>query len=40
MSRMFGIPIAFVVGYAVARWFGDAIKACIELIAKELGDWF
>ena len=37
---MFGIPIAFLVGYAVARWFGDTIKAAVTLFAKELGEWF
>ena len=37
---MFGIPVAFILGYALARWFGDAIKAAVILFAKELEEWF
>lgn len=36
---MFGIPIAFVVGYFVARYFGDAIKDAAVRIVKEFEDW-
>lgn len=36
---MWGIPIAFFIGYAVARYFGDAVKAAIEVFAKELSEW-
>ena len=37
---MFGIPVAFILGYALARGFGDAIKAAVILFAKELEEWF
>ena len=37
---MFGIPLAFLAGYAVARWFGDAIKEMIHLVYTNLSEWF
>lgn len=41
---MWGIPIAFLVGYVVARYFGDHIKAIAESIHAEagkiIGEWF
>ena len=36
---MFGIPLAFLVGYLCARWFGDAIKEVIHRIWVELHEW-
>ena len=37
---MYGIPIAFLVGYAVARWFGDTIKGIVHTIYTDLSEWF
>ena len=41
---MWGIPIAFLVGYAVARYFGDAVKSIAQHIYAEIGkvieEWF
>ena len=34
---MYGIPIAFLVGYAVARWFGDSVKSIFQHIYAEIG---
>lgn len=40
---MFGISLAAVLGYAVARWFGDAIKSIVEHtvaeVSKAIGEW-
>ena len=41
---MFGISLAFVAGYAVARWFGDSVKTIAQHIYSEVGkvieEWF
>ena len=36
---MYGIPIAFIVGYAVARWFGDFVKDTANSLWKEIHEW-
>ena len=36
---MYGIPIAFIVGYAFARWFGDAVKEIIHRVYTEISEW-
>ena len=34
---MFGLSIGFLVGYAVARWFGDSVKSIAQHIYAEVG---
>ena len=36
---MFGIPIAFLAGYVVARWFGEYVKEVLHRTWTELHDW-
>lgn len=36
---MFGIPIAFLAGYFVARWFVDTVKAAFNLFWAEIHEW-
>jgi len=41
---MLGIPLAFLFGYAIARYFGDAIREIIKSVHAEVGkaieEWF
>lgn len=34
---MWGIPIAFIAGYVVARWFGDNLKSVAAHAWDEMG---
>ena len=40
---MWGLPVAFIVGYAFARYFGDSVKSIVEHtyaeIGKVVGEW-
>ena len=36
---MLGLPIAFLVGYAFARYFGDAVKDIIHRVYTEVAEW-
>ena len=36
---MFGLPIAFLAGYFVARYFGDAIKEIVHRVYTEVAEW-
>ena len=36
---MFGISLAFIAGYFVARWFGDFINKTLDAAWHELQDW-
>lgn len=41
---MWGLPVAFIIGYAVARWFGDHVQAVAKSAYHEIGkvieEWF
>ena len=36
---MYGIPLAFLVGYAGARYFGDTIKSIIHTVYTDISEW-
>ena len=38
-STMFGIPIAFLGGYFVARYFGDFVKETAGRLWAEIHEW-
>ena len=36
---MFGLSLSFLIGYAVGRWFGDAIKEILHRAYTEIHEW-
>ena len=36
---MFGIPVAFLAGYFVARYFGDFVKETAHRFWTEIHEW-